>query len=476
MPKSVNLNQETTEKEHLAKPMGIDEHSEREEFADLLVKLLFNTKTGATMCIDAPYGYGKTYFMVHLKRKIEEKNANDSDKTNSCTVLSIDAWKTDWAPDPLIVIVNALLELLADPDKKESIAQKDLKELANSTTSLLLGAANQLIHRHTGVNIKNLVDGIPEKNTDKITDYFKDFKDIEDKMLEIKNKLSNALESNNKGNVIVFVDELDRCRPRYIIDFLMRIKHIFNIPRLIFVISMSMDSLRGACNSEFGKDKNADIEGYINRFFHPRLTLPPTDRRGLIHSMDSILGRHFDNFYIFLNNLDMSPRCFNSAKKYYNIINSLHQNTKDMMGNTKEWVRPSMMYAALFYTLFSAKENENIIKGHSLWEPFHEGEESILGRLGIFERHPDTLKAIAFLHLCFLLPEEREVLGRFDQWYGNKESENEEFGHEVSGRKIPDEYLVAVWHAIPQSAHSGQLNFLYSSGREYLKSLQTLRI
>ena len=41
----------------------------------------------------------------------------------------------------------------------------------------------------------------------------KDFKEMKGKMDEITDTLSKVL-NNCEGNIIVFVDELDRCRPR----------------------------------------------------------------------------------------------------------------------------------------------------------------------------------------------------------------------------------------------------------------------
>ena len=165
-------------------------------------------------------------------------------------------------------------------------------------------------------------------STNQTINYMKDFKEMKQKMDYITDTVSNSLK-NREGNTIVFIDELDRCRPEYIINFLMRIKHIFNIPKLIFVVSMNMEALRGACNSEFGKHKSAQIEGYINRFFHPRLALPPPDHRALAYSMQSYIGSgHLDKFHMFLENFDVPPRCFYYAIKHFKIIRSLHNDAE----------------------------------------------------------------------------------------------------------------------------------------------------
>lgn len=44
--------------------------------------------------------------------------------------------------------------------------------------------------------------------------------------------------------MVVFIDELDRCKPDYAIRLLERIKHYFGDERITFVLSLNMDELR----------------------------------------------------------------------------------------------------------------------------------------------------------------------------------------------------------------------------------------
>ena len=88
-------------------------------------------------------------------------------KEKRCTVVSIDAWKTDWAPDPLIVIVDALLEEIKDPSKEESSVIENLKKITNSAINqlptvagqLLLGVSMNLVEKNTSKEIRNLLEG-----------------------------------------------------------------------------------------------------------------------------------------------------------------------------------------------------------------------------------------------------------------------------------------------------------------------------
>jgi predicted KAP-like P-loop ATPase len=64
-------------------------------------------------------------------------------------------------------------------------------------------------------------------------------------------------------SLIIFIDELDRCRPLYAIECLERIKHIFGIKRLIFVLSIDKKNLAKSIQSQYG---NIDTNNYLRRF------------------------------------------------------------------------------------------------------------------------------------------------------------------------------------------------------------------
>ncbi|MGA2052309.1 MAG: P-loop NTPase fold protein, partial [Opitutales bacterium] len=88
---------------------------------------------------------------------------------------------------------------------------------------------------------------------------------------ELKAAIRHDLE-NNKASAIIIVDELDRCHPRFAIEFLERVKHFFAIPRLKFVFGIDHEQLckiaRGAFGAEF------DAHNYLKRFFDLQFTLP----------------------------------------------------------------------------------------------------------------------------------------------------------------------------------------------------------
>jgi predicted KAP-like P-loop ATPase len=69
--------------------------------------------------------------------------------------------------------------------------------------------------------------------------FFTSFFDKKKALKELKKSITDSINKNNQ-NILIFVDELDRCRPDYAISYLETIKHIFDIKGLIFTYKKKM--------------------------------------------------------------------------------------------------------------------------------------------------------------------------------------------------------------------------------------------
>ncbi len=57
--------------------------------------------------------------------------------------------------------------------------------------------------------------------------------------------------------VVIFIDELDRCRPAFAVRLIERIKHFFDVPNLVFVLLMNRKKLETAIRGVYGAETNA---------------------------------------------------------------------------------------------------------------------------------------------------------------------------------------------------------------------------
>lgn len=82
---------------------------------------------------------------------------------------------------------------------------------------------------------------------------------------EFKSALATFVQSStDKNKLVVFVDELDRCRPLYAIELLERIKHIFNVDGIVFVLALDKEQLCHSIQAVYGSE--FDSSGYLRRF------------------------------------------------------------------------------------------------------------------------------------------------------------------------------------------------------------------
>jgi len=120
-------------------------------------------------------------------------------------------------------------------------------------------------------------------------------KQFEDSRLTIK-QFKQALEDLIKGDarkqpLFVLIDELDRCRPTHAVAMLERIKHLFDVDGLVFVLATDTDQLRHAINAIYGA--TFDSRGYLLRFFDRTYRFPEPDRLAYVghlfkqHSIDT---------------------------------------------------------------------------------------------------------------------------------------------------------------------------------------------
>ena len=88
----------------------------------------------------------------------------------------------------------------------------------------------------------------------------------------------------------ILIDELDRCRPSYAVEMLETIKHIFDIPKVVFVLATDTEQLQHAIKVIYGE--GFDAQSYLGRFFQRRYTLPAVTKIFFVEQC--LLGRNVE--------------------------------------------------------------------------------------------------------------------------------------------------------------------------------------
>ena len=113
---------------------------------------------------------------------------------------------------------------------------------------------------------------------------------------QFKENLTSVLKVIGKDYpVVVFIDELDRCRPQYAIALLGRIKHLLSLPGIIFVLGIDRTQLANAICGAYGD--RFDSETYLQRFIDLDYRLSFGDAKDFISMLitDYGLATFFDS-------------------------------------------------------------------------------------------------------------------------------------------------------------------------------------
>ena len=148
----------------------------------------------------------------------------------------------------------------------------------------------KLIDVIKGTNLAEIYEAFKNHQPEKLTAEIEKTEDIKDSIRAFIDTLIQE-----KGNrLIIFIDELDRCKPDYAIRLLERIKHYFDDERITFVFSVNLTQLQWTVKSYYGN--SFDATGYLEKFFDLLFTLPPTDYERFLQNRlnldsDSITGQ-----------------------------------------------------------------------------------------------------------------------------------------------------------------------------------------
>lgn len=234
--------------------------------------------------VDAKWGFGKSFFLTKFAQSLRH---------DGFMVAEVNAWKDDHADDPQLSVMAAI-----DAAVKPFLAQK--KRLASTwrlvkrsgatvAVAVVKGAAKQLSRKLIGDGFDNALQAIEvakdsatveaaEKELDQevgslydkeaslmLQSFETSKRTIEKFRSELALFLKTLEESGGRLPLFVLVDELDRCRPTYAISLLERVKHLFDIDNVVFVIATDSSQLKHAINAVYGRQ--FDSARYLSRFF-----------------------------------------------------------------------------------------------------------------------------------------------------------------------------------------------------------------
>lgn len=234
---------------------------ERSHLCSVLTDVVsFYGQSGCVLALGGEWGSGKTTFVKMWRQDLNNKGFK---------TLYFNAWASDYTEDPLIALIAELSELSADNGTINKIAAGAVRITASVLKSTLKG----VLKKATGIDADVISDAIDE-SIDIGKKYLDKFEEQKTTLEEFKENLRKYIAENAGENPIVFfVDELDRCNPHYAVAVLERIKHLFEIPNIVFVLAVNKKELSNAIQGYYGSSK-IDSDEYLRRFIDIDFILP----------------------------------------------------------------------------------------------------------------------------------------------------------------------------------------------------------
>lgn len=377
--------------------------------------------------LDAKWGAGKTFYvrqieqtLNYLTKKLDvAKDIEDAFSNSPLSEINLDhtylpiyynAWLYDNHADPLM----SLMLLITKEYKKYCGSKLNIGSFTDKVAELLDITSISIGSVQIGGNIRNIKDTMQGKD---ILSLVKTEDEIRDKVKEVFNNII----VENVQKLVIFIDELDRCRPTFAIEMLERIKHYFDDDRVIFIASVNREQLIHSISKCYGVD--FDSTGYLDKFFDRNVYLPQIDTTYGGGSKINFTSRQYrlENVAVGLND-------------YYKL--TLRENMR--------------YYECISYAASSSYVNDNGYRGvmFSAFIP-------IIAILGIKDENKKRMflngESDILVELFENVPALRQLACRFGEESGKQKDDEEKF--QMGFEKIKEAYDYSFgikemkWHA-----------------------------
>ena len=226
-------------------PWG-DDVLDRKEIAERLTGIVRGQEAPFVISLDGRWGTGKTFLLKRWAQDLQNQGWQ---------AIYFNAWEDDFNNDPLLAIVGQLSEHF-----DEGVPDRIARTVAHA-------ALNIVAKRLAGMKVDELT---PERLLDDYHEQQGTKRAVKDGLAQLGHRVRD-----DTGQPLVFIiDELDRCRPTFAIELLERVKHIFDVPNIVFVFGINREELTKSLRAVYGE---IEAEEYLRRFFDLPLALPQAD-------------------------------------------------------------------------------------------------------------------------------------------------------------------------------------------------------
>lgn len=284
-----------------------------------LMNLFNRTQEPIVIGIDGAWGTGKSVFLKQLDYLINEPIASESvlnvfndlvylrEHANS---LYFNSWENDIYENPLLAL---LLNLLNIKEEKLGVEKynkeaffKVIEVVANVATKATTGGALGIADVKSGKSeMAQLLESVT--TVDKIRE-------------EIYSLLDTLTE---KKDLIIIIDELDRCKPTFAVELLEVVKHYFMHKKIKFILCSNKSELSHTIRNYYGQGFNG--YEYLDRFIDFEYILPAPNSVQYFENFLEVSRRvHMRLAIEIIEYFDLSLRQVNKFVLYAEMLSHSH--------------------------------------------------------------------------------------------------------------------------------------------------------
>lgn len=218
--------------------------------------------------LDGKWGAGKTVHALRMKRCFETCYAE------KVKCIYWNASNYDYSECPLLMFVAVLYQSIAEEKLRNS--DNNILSLWNRLIQGTLGGTAsigiQILEKYIGVNLAEVIRDAKDssKECDSGSSKEKLFEKLLNNVADEKFRVDGARElvqlvQEEGKELVIIIDELDRCRPNFALKTLELIKHLFSVSNCKFLLVMNKESIVDSVKHLYGFDAVSAIR-YLDKY------------------------------------------------------------------------------------------------------------------------------------------------------------------------------------------------------------------
>jgi hypothetical protein len=232
-----------------------------EEYIQKFYSMVMNSNY-SVYAICGDWGTGKTCFVKMWENKLTSQEQ---------VFVHIDAFRTDYETEPFLMLIKAFKEFMKKMDVNEDKKNKWLNKARQffSLRNIAKLGINILADKIIGTEpLKEFINNAYNACFDAVSE--------EESLYDQLFSSLSDITSQFKTSVYIIIDELDRCRPDFALETLERIKHIFGVKNVKFILVYNEAVMTSMINNKYGSTINA--QKYLNKFVEKKYLFNNTKR------------------------------------------------------------------------------------------------------------------------------------------------------------------------------------------------------